>query len=458
MDQRTLMQGFSPLKTKILAAGVAAAAAAGLVGCVSGPANPTVAGQPAIDWNKVPVAKLTLFYPGQSSYEWLRNEAAHKGAARETVRGDACVSCHDDAKEEQRQGAKILRGNHPLEPVALKGKNGHVELTVQAAYDDKNAYLRFQWATNDKNRGGIDYPAYRFDGKEWKSYGAQRLLPQVVAGKTPAVYEDRLSFMVDDGKVPGFAEQGCWQTCHDGERTMPKEATKDEVAANALLTAIKKADVRKYLPASRNDPSDWKSGKSVEEIQKVKAAGGFVDLIQWRAHRTNPVGGVDDGYVLDWRHFDAGKNHFASNMDGQTKQPKYMYDAGKFGAKALTAGDFGKKEQFLVKGGNAVPFDPKAGWKEGDILPQYYLSAAEAAGSAADNKGSGIWRDGMWTVVVVRPLGLANADDKALKAGGVYNVGFAIHDDQVTARGHHVSYVKTLGLGAKADIVAVKLP
>ncbi len=417
-----------------------------------------MAADPAtIDWSKVPASKLTLYYPGQSSYEWLVSDA-HKGAAKETKRGDACVSCHDASDEEELQGRKILKGGHPLEPIALPGKNGHVDLNVQAAYDDKNAYLRFQWKTNGKGPGH-DYPGYRFDGKEWKSYGAQRLHPNTVAGKTPPVYEDRMSFMLDDGKVPGFANQGCWLTCHDGERTMPKEATKDEVAANALLTAIKKADVRKYLPASRNDPSDWKSGKSVEEIAKLKAAGEFLDLIQWRAHRTNPVGGVDDGYVLEWRNFDQGKNHFASNMDGQTKQPRFMFDAARFGARAMTADDFiGKKETFLVKGSNAVPFDPNAGWKEGDILPQYYLSAADAAGSAADNKGNGTWKDGMWTVVIVRPLGLANADDKALKPGGVYNVGFAVHDDQMTARGHQVSYVKTLGLGAKADIQAVKLP
>jgi hypothetical protein len=59
---------------------------------------------------------------------------------------------------------------------------------------------------------------------------------------------------------------------------------------------------------------------------------------------------------------------------------------------------------------------------------------------------------------MIRPLGLANDDDKTLKAGGVYNVGFAVHDDNITTRGHFVSYVRTIGLGAKADIQAVKLP
>ena len=60
-------------------------------------------------------------------------------------------------------------------------------------------------------------------------------------------------------------------------------------------------------------------------------------------------------------------------------------------------------------------------------------------------------------LLMTRALGSTNADDKALKAGGVYNVGFAVHDDNITTRGHHVSFVKTLGLGAKADIRAIKL-
>jgi hypothetical protein len=105
-----------------------------------------------------------------------------------------------------------------------------------------------------------------------------------------------------------------------------------------------------------------------------------------------------------------------------------------------------------------VPFDPNAGWKEGDMVPDYVLGRTVAQGSAADNKAIGSWKDGMSTVVIVRPLGLANADDKALKDGGVYNVGFAVHDDNITTRGHHISFVRTLGIGAKADIEAVKLP
>lgn len=407
-----------------------------------------------IDWSAVPAKTVTLFYPGQSSYEFLTSKA-HKGAGKVKA-GQACVLCHDAQDEEKELGSKLVKAG-PLEPMPIAGKNGWVDLHVQAAYDDKNAYIRYQWKTSNPKPTN-EYSYYRFDGKEWKVYGGQRLDKAVQEGKQPAIYEDRATIMIDDGKVENFGKQGCWLTCHDGERDMPKQFTKEEVAANALLTAIKKNDVRKYLPDTRTDPSDWKTGKSVEEIAKLKADGKFVDLIQWRAHRSNPVGMADDGYVLEWRNFDAGKNMFASNLDGQTKQPKFMFDAAKFGSKSLTAENRSQKDAFLIKGTNEVPFDPNAGWKEGDLLPRYLLSAADAAGSAADNKAQGVWKDGQWTVVLVRPMNLTNPDDKALKDGGVYNVGFAIHEDHVTTRGHFVSFVKTLGFGAKADIEAVKLP
>ena len=63
----------------------------------------------------------------------------------------------------------------------------------------------------------------------------------------------------------------------------------------------------------------------------------------------------------------------------------------------------------------------------------------------------------MWTVVWVRPLKLTNPDDKALNEGKVYNFSFAVHDDNITTRGHHVSFPVTVGFGAKAAIEATKL-
>lgn len=419
-------------------------------------AGTSYAADPAtINWSKIKPTVVPLFYPGQSSYEWLRTDA-HKNAAAETRRGDACTSCHDDVEDLRNDGDKIVAGN-PLEPRPVKGKNGNIDLKVQVAYDKQNAYFRFQWKTLNPY-GGTEHQYLRFDGKEWKVWGYPKLDVPVQEGKQPGIYEDRMSMMIDDGKVPGFAKQGCWLTCHEGERDMPKQFTKEEVAANPLLQAIKKNDVRKYLPATRTDPTDWKTGKSVDDIAKLKRAGQFVDLIQWRAHRSNPVGMADDGYVLEWRLSDAGKDMFSGNSDPKTHQPKYMWDEKKVGYKSITADQLRKGDHFLIREKNAVPFDPNAGWKEGDMVPDYLLSREDAKGSAADNSAIGEWKDGMWTVVVVRPMGLKNDDDKELKHGRRYNVGFATHDDNITTRGHHVSFVRTVGFGVKADIRAVRLP
>jgi hypothetical protein len=411
-------------------------------------AGSAAAADPAtIDWTNIPATTVTLFYPGQSSYQWLRSDH-RKGKGQKAVQdGQACVRCHED--DEKKLGDALVKGG-ALEPAPVKGKPGWVDLKVQAAYDAKNAYLRFQWRTHAKQAGTV-YPYYRFDGKEWKVYGYPKLDKVVQEGKAPGIYEDRLSLMVDDGKVPGFARQGCWLTCHTGMRDMPNVASKTDAQA-----AIKKDDVRKYLPATRSNPDDWRTIKPGEELAKLKAAGGFVDLIQWRAHRSNPIGAADDGFVLEFRNTDAGTNIFASNLDGKTGTPRLMFDAAKFKTRAVGAGDIGKRDHYLIKGVNAVPFDPAAGWKAGDMLPRYYLQPGE--GSAADNKASGVWKAGEWTVLIVRPLGLANADDKTFRDGGRYSIGIAVHDDNITTRGHYVSFARTLGFGADADIKAVKLP
>jgi hypothetical protein len=418
-------------------------------------AGSAAAADPAtIDWSRVPAKTLTLFYPAQSTFQWLRG-AAHPGAQL-VASGGACLTCHNG--QEEKLGNKLVKAG-PLEPAAVEGKDGVKQLTLQVAYDSQNAYFRAQWKTS-ANRPGDAYPYYRFDGKEWKVYGLPRLDAPVRKGEMQAIYEDRFSMMIDDGGVPGFASQGCWLTCHDGERDSPKQPTTAQVQADPLYKAIKKNDVRKYLPSTRTDAlASWDKGKSVEEIEKIKAAGGFLDLIQWRAHRSNPVGMADDGYVLEWRNFDAGKNPFSSNLDPKTKQPKFMYDEKKNGGKkAVATEDALKASNVLIREQNAVAFDPNAGWKAGDMLPRYVVSAADAAGSAADNKNvKGVWKDGAWTVVWVRPLNLANPDDKALKEGKVYNFGFAVHDDNITTRGHQVSFPVTVGFGAKAAIEATKL-
>ena len=431
-----------------------------VMGLALGQGAPAAAADIAtLDWSKVPAKSVTLFYPGQSTYGWLLS-AEHKKGDKQVAQGKSCVSCHEG--DEADIGNKVVKGG-PLEPNPIAGKNGALPVAVQAAHDNDYVYFRFQWKSN-MNREGRMHDYVRFDGKEWKWYGHDRTDKAVISGAQPALYEDRLAIMLDDGKVPRFAQQGCWVTCHEGMRDTKNQVVGDKVKQHPLLgdSGLKESDVRKYLASTRtDDAASWDKTKTKEEIAKIKAEGGFLDLMQWRAHRSAAVGMADDGYVLEYRNSDAGKGPFSWNLDRKTMTPLHMFDAAKVGQKALRAEDIGNpaKPAAIVREANAVPFDPNAGWKEGDILPGRLLSRADAKGSAADNDDvKGAWKDGMYTVLFRRKLDTGHPeDDKIMKVGGTYTISLAIHDDNVTTRYHHVSFPLTLGIGAKADIAAVTL-
>lgn len=429
-----------------------------MIALAAGCAGPAWAADPqSIDWSKLPTKTITLFYPGQSTYDWLVSDG-HPGA-KLVEQGQACQTCHEGS--EKTRGEKIVKGG-AIEPSPIAGKNGSIGVTAQAAHDAEFVYFRFQWKSNMKREGRMhDY--VRFDGKEWKWYGHDRGDKAVRSGEQPAMYEDRFSIMLDDGKVPRFAQQGCWLTCHDGMRDTRNQAVGEPVKKHPIFSDAKyDPDIRKYLASTRTDAAaSWDKTKSKEEIDKIKAAGGFLDLMQWRVARSGPVGMADDGYVLEYRNFDEGKNPFSWNIDRKTMTPLNMFDAAKVGSKALRAEDIGNpaKPGAIIKETNAVPFDPNAGWKEGDILPGRLVSRTDAKGSAADNDAAfGTWKDGTYTLVWRRKLDTGHpADDKIMKVGGKYDVGFAIHDDNVTTRFHHVSFPLTLGIGVDADLKAVTL-
>jgi hypothetical protein len=92
----------------------------------------TAVSTPPQEWSKVPAKNVKLFYPGQSSYQWLRSPA-HKRAYKKTIAGDSCISCHEG--EEQEIGKLIVSGKR-LEPHPIAGKQAVIDLAVQAAHDE----------------------------------------------------------------------------------------------------------------------------------------------------------------------------------------------------------------------------------------------------------------------------------------------------------------------------------
>src|SRR3990172_8642670 len=94
-----------------------------LVGLVS----PAAAVDPkSIDWTKITAKSFTLFYPGQSTYDWLVSPA-HQGA-KLVEQGQACLTFHKG--NEKARGDKIVKSGS-LEPTPIPGKNGLIHLPLQ---------------------------------------------------------------------------------------------------------------------------------------------------------------------------------------------------------------------------------------------------------------------------------------------------------------------------------------
>ena len=412
-----------------------------------------------IDWSSVPVQKPRLFYPGQSSYEWLRTED-HKKAGNEVKGGEACLKCH---KGEQKSLGGILVEGNRLEDIPIEGKNGYRRLSVQAAHDKVNLYMRFVWESDSEtpgDRGNF----IRFNGSEWEWFGNHRQHEAVTDDEQPAIYPDRLGIMIGDKQVAMYQDQGCWMTCHDSMAGMAEEADGDEVQDHPVIGqlykkfGIKNRLVRKYLPESRNEGTDWAAVKTAAELTAAREQGTFLDLIIWDAALTNPGGFAADFNVLEMKQVDEGESPLLPNgkiLGG----PAYMFDQGKLGYSVLSEADLNdpSKTKHLIVGKTTAAAGKD--FKEGDILPAHIVDTGNAKGSAADVFAKGEWKDGSYEVVIRRKLDTGNAlDDKALEVGSVYSFSFSIHDDAAGKRAHHVSFPVSLSIGpGKADIQAVTL-
>jgi hypothetical protein len=184
------------------------------------------------DWSKVPAAKFTLFYPGVSPMECVTKGTEH-GGARALKKGETCASCHNE--ETADMGKKIASGIK-LEPNPVKGRNGSIPVSVQAANDGDQLYLRFSW-------------------KQPAASGA---------AKMDNDNQVKLTVALEDNKVEGANLSGCWVMCHGDARTMPG--------------------------------ADDKKTKYVKDGSL--ASGKFLDLIQWGSKSGKSDGYVADKRVM----------------------------------------------------------------------------------------------------------------------------------------------------------------
>ena len=212
----------------------------------------------AVDWSSVPATKLTLFYPGQTSWEFILIPSQHDGA--EKFRGGKdCLECHKG--EEPDMGKDMVTGKKH-EPDPIPGKAGSLPVDVRTTYDQQRLYFQLSW----KDTGF----------------------------KAPKPQSDKLlhvNLMLGDGTVPSFERGGCWATCHADLKGMPSAAAGK--------------DLTKYLARSRTKVTAEggdENYKSDSELEDMLNKGMFIEywqaVIADKSAKAVPV----DGYILEKRH------------------------------------------------------------------------------------------------------------------------------------------------------------
>lgn len=220
----------------------------------------------APDWSKVPGKKITVFYPGVSPIEWITKGTEH-GGAKGLKKGESCASCHDE--ETADMGKKMVTGQK-IEPHVIKGKAGSIPVTVQAANDGTNLYLRFTWK---QPAGGAD--------------------------KMDKDNQVKLAFMLDDGKVERASQSGCWETCHQDARTMPegKDDKKTKYVKDGNPTS-KFYDLLQWQSKSNKGHDGYVADKRVMEGGKgLVEAKGEKKGDEWVVTFVRKLGGGGEGDV-----------------------------------------------------------------------------------------------------------------------------------------------------------------
>ena len=208
----------------------------------------------AVDWAKVPGKDITLFYPGQLSWEMLLTQAEHSGADK-FREGKNCRQCHEG---EEAASGKLLMADKNSEREPIAGKPGSVKANVKTAHDGENLLIHLEFAAGEQPDAGMekDFPV-------------------------------KVAVMIDDGKVAEIARGGCWAMCHDNLARMP--------SANG-------ADTTKYLARSRVKVgrTGGDEVKPAEDIAKFLADGAYLEYWQARL-KPDAAPVVVDGTVLDKR-------------------------------------------------------------------------------------------------------------------------------------------------------------
>lgn len=178
----------------------------------------------AVDWSVTASKEITLFFPGQASWERILMSDFHDGA--QGVRGrKTCQSCHGG--DELEIGNDIAKDADNIFHALSDGPTS-LNAGLQIAVEDERIYFKLS-------------------------------LPAEVTGQ--------LWLMLDNGAYSHSALSGCWSSCHDDAKGM---ASSDGM------------DLTKYLSVSRTSNTRTGGGdsfKSDAELASLMADGQYLEIL-----------------------------------------------------------------------------------------------------------------------------------------------------------------------------------
>ena len=242
-----------------------------------------------VDWASVEGRAITLFYPGQSSMEWVLKGSDHGGARAITKIGDRCAECHEG--EQSDMGQRIVTGEK-LEPQVIPGKRASIEVQAKAAHKDGKLYFNFTWPKAEHTP-----------------------VPFVDGGKMDPENETKLAVMLIPESNEFAAQVGCWATCHHDSRYMPDHPDMAAIDSAGDLKQRLAADegVTKYLRESRSEieirgtdgkpRGGWDKLLPDDQLAPLMSGEQFIDLLRFKSGS----GAVENGHVLERRVAEGGQ-------------------------------------------------------------------------------------------------------------------------------------------------------
>jgi hypothetical protein len=228
--------------------------------------------QPA-DWSEVDSVEIDVFYTGVAPMEWMlgdvRIDRARHGGGRAFRQGDTCGECHAD---ETRQMGELIASGEKLESNPVAGRPGAIPVSIQAAHDGENLYLRFVWKQP---------PAYDTTAMD----------------EANAV---KLAFMLDAGKVDMADRSGCWASCHGDSRTMPDgDDARTKYVKDGSLSAGIYYDLAQWRSGENRAYEGYVAERRVLEPASGLNADGSLDGDTWSVVFTRSLSGGDGDVALE---------------------------------------------------------------------------------------------------------------------------------------------------------------